>query len=447
MLPSGNGSTPPHHPTYNVHFSAATIREIVSAACPAQSLLSFEPLPSGKSFNNRIYFLEVENNDAEAQKQSLVLKVSGQFFGPDKVQNEVSCLMLLDKHCPNVPVPRVIAWSEDGFTIRCSGRLDSPQMSKLTSVHDSSLPAVAADTGGRGWVLMTRRPGRLLRVEDLEGPHCANLMRELATYMAQWRGKLPRADRIGNMKHVKDVSRVQQDGIYESFEDDSLKVTIAGLLYCHYVPPEPITSPFDYYCVRLKDQLTKLETEDVFAAMRKEVSPVVREFTEKTLRRLSLFSSDQPAAMTFTHYDFSPRNILVSENSPPLITGILDFEFAGFFPDEEEFTNNAIANRDDWPAAAYKVFLEELEKLGEKTPLRGIDQESWKEACRLVQITEDVAPWYLREGGTKGPELVAELSKASDRIKFRIAEFEAEAFRKRRNNERERTGRNEGKTL
>jgi len=76
---------------------------------------------------------------------------------------------------------------------------------------------------------MTRRPGRLLGVKDLEGPHCANLMRELATYMAQWRGKLPKADRIGNMKHVEDVSRIQQDDIYESFEDDSLKATIAGL--------------------------------------------------------------------------------------------------------------------------------------------------------------------------------------------------------------------------
>ena len=59
-------------------------------------------------------------------------------------------------------------------------------------------------------------------------------------------------------------------------------------------------------------------------------------------------------------------------------------------------------------------FLEELEKLGERTRLRGIDQESWKEACRLVQITEDIAPWYLRRGGTKGPELVAELSKAAE---------------------------------
>jgi hypothetical protein len=37
-----------------------------------------------------------------------------------------------------------------------------------------------------------------------------------------------------------------------------------------------------------------------------------------------------------------------------------------------------------------------------------------KRLAGLLQITEDIAPWYLREGGTKGPELVAELSKAAE---------------------------------
>jgi aminoglycoside phosphotransferase (APT) family kinase protein len=137
----------------------------------------------------------------------------------------------------------------------------------------------------------------------------------------------------------------------------------------------PLRSPrvhdqfFRLNCIKLEDQLTKLETKDVFAAMRNEVSSVVWEFAEKTLLGLSLFSSDKPSALTFTHYDFSPRNILVSQGSPRLVTGILDFEFAGFFPNEEEFTNNAIANNQDWPEAAYRVLLEELEKLGERTPL------------------------------------------------------------------------------
>ena len=118
--------------------------------------------------------------------------------------------------------------------------------------------------------------------------------------------------------HVDDISRIRQDDIYELFGDDSLEVTIARLLCCHYVPPEPHDQFFRLNCIKLEDQLTKLEAEGVFAAMRNEVSPVVREFAEKTLLALSLFSSNKPSAMTFTHYDFSPRNILVSEGSPRL---------------------------------------------------------------------------------------------------------------------------------
>jgi hypothetical protein len=234
---------------------------------------------------------------------------------------------------------------------------------------------------------------------------------------------MPRADRIGNIKHVGDVSRAQEDVVYELFEENSLKITIDGLIFCHYIPPGSITCSLDYYRIKLEDQLTKLETEEAFSATRNQVSPLIRGFVKNSLPGLSLFSGDESAAIAFTHYDFSPRNILVSENSPPVVTGILDFEFAGFFPSEEEFANNAIANADDWPESAYRAFLEELERLGIKTPLRGIDEKLWREAYQLVQITGDVAPWYLREGGIKGPELEAELTKAAERIKTGISKL------------------------
>src|SRR2546423_9944819 len=53
--------------------------------------------------------------------------------------------------------------------------------------------------------------------------------------------------------------------------------------------------------------------------------------------------------------------------------------------------------------------------------------------CRSLRTL----PRYLREGGTKGPELVAGASKAAEQINFAIAGFEVEAFRKRQRNERE----------
>jgi len=125
--------TPPHHPTHSDHFSHSKITSIISSTLPHCDLLSIEQLPSGKSFNSRIYFLAIETEtrdtsgedngeDAFNRQTKLVLKVSGQFFGPDKVQNEVSCLWLLERYCPDVPAPRVIAWSEDGSQVRRSER-------------------------------------------------------------------------------------------------------------------------------------------------------------------------------------------------------------------------------------------------------------------------------------------------------------------------------------
>jgi hypothetical protein len=66
MLSSSYGSTPPQHPTHNVRFSIETIEKILSTACPGRSVLKIESLPSGKSFNNRIYFIDVSQQDRHA---------------------------------------------------------------------------------------------------------------------------------------------------------------------------------------------------------------------------------------------------------------------------------------------------------------------------------------------------------------------------------------------
>lgn len=92
------------------------------------------------------------------------------------------------------------------------------------------------------------------------------------------------------MKHVEDVSRIRQDDIYESFGDDSLDVTIS------HAPMLPLRSPRAHYqffrqsCIRLENQLTKLETEDVVAAMRNELSLVAR---NSLRRRYLLYRSSR----------------------------------------------------------------------------------------------------------------------------------------------------------
>ena len=421
-------TTPPHHPTYNVRFSKTTLSSIVSHSLPGTRLESAEQLESGKSFNNRIYFLKVTSASGSDStsglyqipaEQETVLKVSGQFFGPEKVQNEVSCLLLLEKYCPIVPAPRVLAWSEGGSTLRRVSRSESLAAVDLTfHVQENTDPGVS----GPGWILMSRRPGRPLRRADLEEGHGHEIVKQLAQSMAQWRQRLPPSSHIGNFKHEPAINSLFPHEIYESFSGNVPRIHVDGLVLCHYVPPGHISTCLDYYKVKLEDQLMKLETEPVFAARRDEVSPLVRSFIQDVLPKLSLFHTSCASPFTFTHYDFSPRNILVSSEDPSQVTGILDFEFAGFFPEEEEFTNNAVANVEDWPAAtSYDTLLTELGKRGVKTPLSGMDEIAWQEACALVRVIADVAPWYLREGGMQGEELERELQEAATRLLDDIA--------------------------
>lgn len=69
------------------------------------------------------------------------------------------------------------------------------------------------------------------------------------------------------------------------------------------------------------------------------------------------------------------------------------------------------------------MFLLELEKLGVETPLRGFSVQRWNEARLLMLLIEDVAPWYLREGGIKGGELEEECQKAADKARRCIEEL------------------------
>ena len=318
--------------------------------------------------------------------EEAVLKVSGKFFGRDKVQNEVSCLLLQEKYCPSVPAPRVLAWADDGATIRRVVRSASAEADGIST--DIAVPdlLLAPEASGRGWILMTRRPGRTLRLDDLQEKRGDDVMRQLAQFMAQWRQQLPQTVSIGNLKHEQSDNSLRFDEVYESFFDAELRTHVDGVLLCDHVPPGAIASRLNYYRIKLLDQLRKRETEAVFAAIRHDVSTLVQKFMQDSLPNLSLFHRSITDDFTFTHYDFSPRNILVSKDDPPHVTGVFDFEFAGFFPTEEEFTNNAIANAGDWSVASFDIFLTELENLGVKTPWNGMDKDAWQEACKLVQI-------------------------------------------------------------
>lgn len=80
---------------------------------------------------------------------------------------------------------------------------------------------------------------------------------------------------------------------------------------------------------------------------------------------------------------------------PPSITGILDFEFSGFFPASEEFIQDHIRSFREWPIETYKAYLERLEELGVETPAKSIDKHVWHQLISIFEMIENVSPWWL----------------------------------------------------
>ena len=423
-------TTPPHHPTFNIHLSTQTISSIAEVTFPELHLVQTEQLPSGRAFNNRVYFLTLERKINAASEAGLtnvsagvfleqVLKVSGRGFGPSKVRNEVSCLLLLERCCPDVPVPRALSYSADGKVVyRIHRDIDGIPF----RITEHQLERFA-DQLCPGWVLLSRVSGRVLRLEDLQGATGDQIMRQLARYKAECRLSLPLVGEIGNVRLFTsdEVDSLLHTASYPTFAGLP-DCRIDGLLLCSTQPSGAIRSSQEYYRHRLNDQTTILRTEEVFAPNRSRIGDRVRKFMMHTLPKLLL--SRQVQNFAFTHYDFSPRNVLVTQTPPPRLTGFVDFEFAGFFPSEEDFVNDAIDNQGDWPESSYSTFLDELEVCGVKTPLRGMPQRIWNEAIVLRRLTENISPWRLRLGGEKGHELREALDMAAKEVERCIDELE-----------------------
>jgi hypothetical protein len=133
----------------------------------------------------------------------------------------------------------------------------------------------------------------------------------------------------------------------------------------------------------------------------------------------------------FTHYDLSHRNTLIlfpskdsgdDVNGVPHITGLVDFEFAGFFPPVDEFVNDYVDNGGDWPTAVYSAYLDRLEELRVPTPQKGLDEEVWKRAHRLGRLLDSVAPWWL-PGNFEKDELDLKLAECREIVRSSILEL------------------------
>ena len=353
-------STPPHHPNYGIQMSTEIIRKLVHLALPEVELIHIESLPSLKSYNNRIYFLKCSRpttDGSDLENEEFVLKINGRDFKGDKIENEISCLRLLEKFCPGIPVPKAIAWSQDG--------------SKMTVARSngSGVKEQVFDGNTGGWILMTRVSGEPIDLSQLNNERLADLAVQLADHVADWQNIIPRQMHGGSLQFQENEYKDSRPNISLEIGPELVIPSVLGEgIRCL----DPITTVADYCKVLIEHKLRTLETNETFEPNRSLVAPV-RKFMQQVLPTMSRLNAGADG-FVFTHYDLSPRNVLVS-GSPPQITGIVDFEFAGFFPALDEFLNDYIENSNDWPKEVYEVYLKRLEENGVPTPLKGIDKD------------------------------------------------------------------------
>ncbi|KAJ4202404.1 hypothetical protein NW759_015391 [Fusarium solani] len=406
-LGHGRPPTPSHHPTAGVRMLPQEIKAIVSFGLPDYDLVSITQIPSGKSFNNRIYFLKLKHSASKAmllpgtlsQPEQVVLKVNGRFFGANKIQNEVSCFQLLQRYCPDIPSPRALAWSEDGHVATYA-------TSYQTRTCSLDMPPGVEKLEHGGWILMSYLPGSPMPTADLSDAILTDLAKQLGDIIVCLRRNIPPQKCCGNIRLPPRKLGEQCVPVV-----DGTALTIRDIIQEGIEVNDPITTANEYYRLRLTDKLRELETSDIYAPNRSLVEPL-RAFISEQLPHLELTDGDGIPSGEFvlTHYDLSPRNVLVS-GRPPRITGLVDFEFAGFFPPVEEFLNDVINNGGEWPREFYEAYLARLHEKGVATPVRGFDPDVWNRNCWLETLVGSIAPWYL-PGGWKGEELQAKLREA-----------------------------------
>ena len=435
-------TTPPGHPLHGLELSDETISKIVAQALRVPlAYISVSRLPHGQSFNNRIYFIDVEG--VSGHHHSYVLKVNGKYFDAQKIENEVACLLALDHFCPELPVPKVVAWSLNGSDIAKRNLLSQEgnmpdvglEYGNITSNEADALP---------GWILMTKLPGKVLDLLNLGNDETSHMVKQIASILLSWRRNISKSMSAGDLRlHAPSPETADRTYYYPSFHFGH-SIYNYGVVGSANSSTTPMSSVQEFWESEIRSQMKRLGDMEIFAPNRETVLPLMERFLEDVLPKLAVCNQGRNSvhegtgaggSFTFTHTDFAPRNILVSDSSPSQVTGVVDFEFAGFLPQFEEFVAMYLGCKveedieeegGDWPPKFYRRMLEEMELQGEKTVLSLRGTREWSELKCLESIRMQVAPWWLAQmdnTADDGGEVGVMLEAAKQEIELRVAEL------------------------
>lgn len=342
-----------------------------------------EQLPSD---NNHLFAVS-----AGKPAKEYILKINGRYFDGAKAEHEAGGLLLNETFCPSVPVPRVVAWSTGGRSIWRRHRNGN-----AFKAHLEDLPANMP-----GWVLMTRLAGKPLNIAKLTPAQKTSIIDQLVRITLCWRRNIPWSAWAGNIRFEPHSSK---DSLYRPASRTSLpNVHIYGLQGMGKGRAPPMSTMLEYWQVNLRCLTDELGTEESLAPNRGCLA-MLEECIDNILPKLSVLKKNQTHEFVFTHADFGPHNVLVSDYYPSVITGVVDFEFGGFFPTWSQFfayvTNDALLNEEgnqnpDWPADVYTKYIRSLAEQGVATPYGHEAAREWKELANLMKLEMNIAPRWM----------------------------------------------------
>jgi hypothetical protein len=275
-------------------------------------------------------------------------------------------------------------------------------------------------TESQGWIMMTRLPGEPVSTLELSSAEQTLVGKALAGIVSSWRTQIPLQGHCGNIRIELDldIGSATEEILATLPDVPNSNLKVLGLLTDGIHLKSPITTSLEYVREKLGEKLRRLDTEAAYETNR-HLSPLVHDFVSTELPKLAI--SQQKGGFVFTHFDLSPRNLLATRSSEGVlqVSGIVDFEFAGFFPPLDEFVNDFVGNGGDWSEAVYKAYLDSLAERRIAIPASGYEN-IWQESHLLGSLEENIALWWLPGSCTK-EELRDELHKAETKLREALA--------------------------